>query len=445
MIPAERAASRSSPIEVLVVSVSRERGRPSLFAAGEDEGLIRIGAEVFYFEDPTAGAGGGSSGTNQGTLRLTGAQQVQSAAQQAGAQALTFAEEAEQPASSRNIIQDQFPPEGVSSSGRTGHFEAEGFARIEAHNEDIAAFHEVFFYKRLGSGFSRCLRGQFETPILGGIQSATVYNATRRLRLVGRSLLGSEAAAHGLGDPCAHLPYLTVAPVTGPLTDTGLPVKRAERFSRSGGYAMIDSGQPGIAWEIIAHLGPTGEGLLGRPRDERGHGIFRSSFGTPIAAISAAAFAYDMPYRYPDRYEPEVESESLAFLEKSFRVPSARWRGIEWLQRPSRTLRERRADIVVVARFDGEPAWDSKPTNAHGGLWLLEDKDRDEKGPARFDLDEVADQMEVRIYFRYPSGAFTRMPQGMISDDWKETPVLEYLTVEYDKPSAIVRHEELPF
>jgi hypothetical protein len=100
---------------------------------------------------------------------------------------------------------------------------------------------------------------------------------------------------------------------------------------------------------------------------------------------------------------------------------------------------------VVLARFDGAPDWDAEPTNARGGLWLLEDTRRGKRGPASFPLGVVSDQLEVRIYFRYASGAFTRLPENILTDDWKDTPILELLSVEYEKAGAIVRHEELPF
>ena len=232
--------------------------------------------------------------------------------------------------------------------------------------------------------------------------------------------------------------------MTGPVTSTGLPVKKTDQFGRSG-YLLMDSGEPSVPWEIIAHLGPQGEALLARPRDERGRGILRACFGTKERPISSQMFAYDMPYRYPDRYELEADSESLAYLQKSFRVPGAYWRSIEWTERPSRTLRDRRADVVILARFDGGPEWDEKATDAEGGLYFLEDTDRRENAPARAELDRVADQLEIRIYFRYPSGAFSRLPGNKFTDDWKETPVLESLTIEYEKAGAIVRHEELPF
>jgi hypothetical protein len=155
--------------------------------------------------------------------------------------------------------------------------------------------------------------------------------------------------------------------------------------------------------------------------------------------------AYEMPFRYYDRYDSEVESESLAYLQRCFRVPGALWRAIEWRQRPWFKGRERLCDIVVVARFDGEPDWDAEPSNQKGGLYFFEDRGRRRREAPRFELNEIADELEIRVYFRYGSGAYTRQGEDLFNDDWKETPVLDSLTIEYEKDSRILRHEELPF
>lgn len=439
VIPQERSIVRTGPLEVLVVTVSTERGRPSLFAEGLSEGLLRIGDEVFYWEDPTGDTGGASRGTFRFGVpdRDT---RVQSYNQDRDGNERNYGV--------RNAIREQFPPAGVPVSGKSGDFEPQGFVRLEDPHQERSRFYEVLYYDRVANAFFDCLRGQFDTPILSGATYGTVHSVTRRLRLVGRGLLGTERKTHGLGETCVVVPYLNMRPVLGALTDTGIPVQDATEFSRTGGYLLMDSGLPTVPWEILAHLGPAGESQLARPRDQRGRGILRACFGTRMTPVSSQYFAYEMPYRFPDRYEPQVESEALAFLQKSFRVPGAYWRGLEWLQRPTRNLRELRADIVILARFDGECGWDVEPTNEPGGLYLFEDMERERsRGPVRVPLERRADQLEIRVCFRYPSGSFTRLPEGRITDDWKESPILEYLRVEYEKAGTtlILRHEELPF
>lgn len=425
-IPAERAVTPANPLEALVVTVGGEGGRPVLFAEGEERGVLRVGDELFFFE--------GDGGDLQGRARL----QV---AEGQDVRIPISIEGRERDPLSRNAVFDQIPAVGFS-----GRFEPEGFARLSSDDPALRDFYEVFYYRRLSGGFAECLRGQFGTPIVLTSRSGSFENAARRVRLTGRALLGSKPASHGLGDPCSFVPYVKIRPVAGALTDAQISVEDAGVFSPRGGYLLVSSGFSGQPWEVIAHLGPAGGASLARPRDERGRGILRACFGTVHTVLSADAFAYEMPYRYPDRYEPEVESEHLAFLQKSFRVPGAQWLGIEWLERPPRTARERRSDVVVAARFDGAPDWDAKPTNRPGGLFVFEsDRRTRERGLTAGELGVVADQLEIRVYFRYPSGSFTVLPDNIVTDDWKETPVIEYLNVVYEKPGGVVRHEELAF
>jgi hypothetical protein len=211
------------------------------------------------------------------------------------------------------------------------------------------------------------------------------------------------------------------------------------------GYLLLDPGFPGtFPFELIAYRGRT-EGLFKRPRDEAGRGILRAAFGTIQRPIQRGMFAYDMPFRHFDRYEPEVESEYLAYLQKSFRVPGARWRSIQWRERRPRGGRERLCDIVVLARFDGSPDWAAKPTNQEGGLYFFENQHRQNDLAPRFPLNSWGDELEVRIYFRYKTGCFMRVSEDYYRDDWKETPILEWLAVEYEKAGRILRHEEPTF
>ena len=435
-ILSERAITPSSPLDVLVVAVSRERGRPSMFAGDQEEGVVRIDGELFYFEDPR----GGEAAQTPGTATFGGAAPLAEMASGSGTGQPTVAVEETR---LRNRLVSR-----IAAANMRGHFEPEGFARLESSAADLREFYEVFYYRRLGGGFQQALRGQFGTPVLGANlrspSGARIHSVTRRLRLIGRSLLGTPRQTHSLGSPIAYVPYLRSSPVSGPITNTGISVRNAQQFTQSG-YLIIDSGAPGVPWEIVGHLGAAGRGLLKRARDERGRGLLRACFGTPLRAVSPDMFAFELPYRYPDRYAPEVDSESLAYLQKSFRVPGARWRAIEWRERPSRAGRDRRADVVVAARFDGEPEWDAKPTNQSGGLYLFENKSRSKRNPVRFEIDRIADQMDIRIYFRYQSGAYTPLGDGRFTDDWKETPILDTLHAEYEKPATVHRHERLPF
>jgi hypothetical protein len=446
VIPAGRAISPGNPLEVFVVAVSTERIQPTLFAHGQDEGVLRIGSELFYFEDPR----GEASVVQMGTARVRLTESYDPGrGNQPGQIVLAnpLAQERQRNPLARQTV---FPR--LEVTGMQGYFEPQGFARIRDSFIERWDFYEIFYYDRLAGGFSDCLRGQFQTPILASSISAeanpVVQNVTRRLRLTGRALLGTQPASHGLGAPVELMPYLTISPLMGPMTSTGLPVKDSRFFSPAGGYVLIDPAVPGQPWEIIAHLGREGNNLLARPRDEKGEGFLRARFGTTLRPIASGMFAYEMPFRYYDRYEAEAEGEALAYFQKAFRVPGAYWRRIEWRERPSRRGQDLRCDIVVLARFDGAPDWAEKPTQEKGGLFFFEDREHRSRTVPSFEIGQAADEIEIRVYFRYRSGAFTRIqrPGGdLFTDDWKETPVLDSLTLEYEKDGVIVRHEELPF
>jgi hypothetical protein len=477
IIPEGKSISRDSPLEVLVVSAGRN---PWPFAQGIKEGVLRIGEELFFFENPAAG-----DGKNLATAAGT-------AAAQAGAKVGYFTIEINLNEDQANLDKkwDYSPPapgdfiknkksryyyyyKKRSPEDRTftwkspqatitGKIEKEGFLRVDDTSPWLRGFYEIFYYQQFrGNEFDRCLRGQFETPFVGDrdsievgnvvsingspkiVQRSDIINVTTKLRLVGRCLLGTEAATHCFGDPVSLAPYLDCTEITGPLTDTGLEVKETKGFPPMG-YLLLDPAQNGLTpFEIMAY-GGLGEGLFRRIKDERGKGQFRAMFGTVERPIHPGMFAYGMPYRYFDRYQPEVESEALAYFQKTFRMPGAHWRSIEWRERRPRGGVERLCDIVVAARFDGSPDWSAKPSSKAGGLWLFEDQNDRKRTLPNFPLDVWADEMEVRVYFRYKKGAFMRVSRDVLRDDWKETPILEWLAVEYEKAGRIVRHEEPP-
>ncbi len=416
-ISADEEISVSNPLEVMLV------GTESIlfpFARGRQEGVLRVGDELFYFEADEAAELASATTNNPKPRSASRGEWRQPLLRQSGNERI------------QATVQRGFPRRGFASL-------SDGLGRSE-----------VFYYGgRSSSGFRRVLRGQLGTSVLGRYgslrQQHPIRGASRQVRLIGRGLLGTTRETHSVGDPVYSVPYLTGSPLAGPLTETGIPVTNSAVF-RSPGYILVDSGRPSTPWEIIAHLGPFGEGMLRRPRSDDGRGILRAAFGTQPQPVGRGTFAWTLPYRHPDRYQPETASESLAYFQKTFRVSGARWRALEWTLRPWFGGRDRRVDVVALVRFDDESSWDAKPTNKPGGLYFFEvaDRRRGADKPARFELDREADEVHVRFYFRYLSGAFSRTGET-ITDDWKETPVIERVNLEYEKGDVIVRHEELPF
>jgi hypothetical protein len=458
-IPADRSISRSNPLEVMVVSVDRDVGSkqqtPPLFARGVERGLLRVHDELFLFENPDAGGDDGSAASaaaGAGAAASSGSGVLSGFSDNRRRQADP---NAPAPAASpydgyqgERDFDARLRPVDAGATSLSGRFEAEGFARVRDNSAELAPyFNEVFYYGRLAGGFSHCLRGQFQTPLVNGTNNSRVDNVTVRLRLIGRALLGTRAQIHGFGDTVSLVTCADATEIVGPLTDTGLPVADTRHFPPSG-YLLIDAMRPGEPFEVIAYKGIRGRNLFERPRDESGKGILRQSFGSPMRPIGQGFIAHALPFRHFDRYEPEVESEDLACFQKSFRLPGASWKRISWRERRTKSGKERLADVVVAARFDDAADWSEKPANEGKGLYVFEGGESASRGDnPSFDLDVVADQLDLRIYFRYRPGCFQRAGAGsdFWRDDWKETPVLDSLTIEYEKAGRILRHEETDF
>jgi len=439
VIKAEQGMSVSDPTEVLIVSVGEI---PENFAGSHKQGVLRINEEFFFFE--TVNSDNRSSDETGATASLRAFQLDGSEFDVAGSRAMN--------------PDFRLREWTIRSQGGGGKFDSPGFARIRFGGGEAgsggarAGVYEIFYYERAGSRFRNCLRGQFQTPIFlrnrrsqvektfyGQIESASV-----RLRLVGRGLLGSTQQTHGVGDPVTLVNYLPVTRLTGPMTDTGIQVTETQGFPPAG-YLLLDSAQGGREFEIVAYTGIGGEGLFHRPRDESGRGILRRCFGTQEISVSSGVFAYALPFRHFDRYQPQAESEDLARFQKSLRVPGAHWKSISWRERSSLTGQERLCDVVVAVRFDGEPEWSARPTNKPGGLYVFDARDIGRGTAPTFDIGVSADQIDFRVYFRYQEGAFQFLGDQRMRNDWKETPVLESLVIEYDKAGRVLRHEETEF
>ncbi|MCI0651139.1 MAG: LamG domain-containing protein [Planctomycetes bacterium] len=320
---------------------------------------------------------------------------------------------------------------------------------------------EVIFYEFAGNRELRnCLRGQLGTDVRtyiyewerwAGAQGWVRHTREIFLRAVpqfeidilSRSMLNSEK---GYGSfyrqTMLTMPHVAVTRATGELTDTGLAALATQDFPREDGYLILDDGNPNTADEVIAYAELQGNQFL-RARDERtGRGLFRGRFGTPSdRAIGGDTALVHFNARYHDRYDPEVDSPELAFLQRSLRIPGARWDKIEWSAQEQRN-RTFKNEVRVAVRFDGAPAWDEKPANAPGGLFLFS------KGDTSHKLGVEADEIEFRVYFRYPPGSYGPLgsgPGGMWSDDWKHSPILDALHFDYRKRTRVLHHESLPF
>ncbi len=468
-----RTISRANPMEVLVVFTGDARGT-YLFAQNEKHGVVRINEEFFFFENPNAqssnnggrrsAAQGGAAQGGHGSGSLQNLRPVNTNTNQApGVSNLYFGGQSKpQNRTRRWSIQ----------SGVNGFFEREGFARINYNSCQLGGFREIFYYQsRNGGNFNNCLRGQFSTSLYWtegnenravqiqqnqqaarqGLQvnnqspfRGSLQNITTRIRLIGRALLGSRPQTHGFGDQISLAYHVDMTEIQGPMTDVGIPVLTTEGFPDVG-YLLMDSARGDDRFEMVAYTGRLGKNLFRRPLDERGRGVCRAAFGTVPSGVGRGMFAYAMPYRYFDRYQAKADSPYFAYFQKAFREPGALWRKLAWKEQEQPNRRNRLSDLVMAVRFDGKPDWSATPTNKPGGLYLIEGGNTGRNSLPGKVFNVVADQMEVRVYFRFKTGAFQRVSADHFRDDWKESPVLESLLIEYEKSGKVLRREESDF
>lgn len=168
--------------------------------------------------------------------------------------------------------------------------------------------------------------------------------------------------------------------------------------------------------------------------------IFRGRFGTVPQAANAGEVAIAMPFRVYDRYAERADDPEQSYLQASWTRHGAIWKRVSWDE-----LAMQNIDVQVLLRFSGGPAWDSDQI-VHVGQDPMPTDDRrkylyqlsDPTAPNTINVE--ADRIEVRIGVRYGSGAYNRTAQ-VAPDNWKETPAIRKLVVEYVAPPQVLSQE----
>jgi hypothetical protein len=164
---------------------------------------------------------------------------------------------------------------------------------------------------------------------------------------------------------------------------------------------------------------------LRRYRDIYGQGAFRASFGSPPTGFNAGDLGIYLPYRYHDLYEPGKDSLQGVYFYAANTFNYAYFKSIKWdATVPQGTITK------VQLRIDGEPGWDAAPTNTRGGLWEYTDPAGDNP------IGVMGQRVEIRVYMTFLQDAY-------LNNDWKSTPVIRSITLEYDQ-QCIVHHHETP-
>lgn len=316
---------------------------------------------------------------------------------------------------------------------------------------------EILYYEyAAGNVLHNVLRGQLGTEVgayttrierWGELVVFTNYLRalpTREVDLTTRQMLGSQRPRlTSLQPRClVTLPHRAVTRTTSDFTALELSVVDTSGFAQEPAFLQFDDGNPQTQNEIFAVRGYEGNSFLLYRDDRTGKGIFRGRYGTSIdEGAGAGRVLVDFPVRYPDFYQPQIETSDLGYTQRSFTRPGAHWDRVTWQVEEQRN-RSFSNEVRVIARLDGEPAWDAEPTNRPGGLYLFTDP----KAANRIGQD--ANLLEIRIHFRFLPGSYGLSAQGAEggwNDEWKHSPVLDRLTIEYRQPWRVVHREDLPF
>jgi hypothetical protein len=277
--------------------------------------------------------------------------------------------------------------------------------------------------------------------------------STGELEGVERGVLGTEAKLHSFGARVSEAMNIPVATLAGGVTASAseIPINKMFDFPRTTGYVKIDE-------EIIGYTSTSGntlimpQGLLEEQADGTpgvGSGIFRSRFGTLASDHADGAFVYQMPSRFPDRYQERSADPQVASIILRKRVDGAIWKRISW--------DEHQVPLTVVkvfARFDGTPNWDSSNIYSVQDQMVASGRQEEFNADPKsflfridrpYDLNRLniqADVVEIRILYQYEAGAYD-VNVAPPANSWKDTPWLKAVRAEYIAPVTIHYSEEV--
>ena len=234
-----------------------------------------------------------------------------------------------------------------------------------------------------------------------------------------RGLLGTTPAPHPEGSRIYIIPYPRSGRFDGGLTEETIPCQDPGETSREGYIQVAKTDGQG---EIIPYSYKRNRELR-RYRDIYGQGVFRGAFGSPQTGCTSGDLGIYIPYRYHDLYQPNVESNQGVYFYAVNTFNYAFIRSITW----DATVPQGTVTRIQV-RIDGEPGWESAPTNQKGGIFEFVD-------PTGVNpVGVMGQRVEVRVYLTYVQDAY-------LGDAWKKTPIVRSITLEYDQPYVVHHHE----
>jgi hypothetical protein len=268
-----------------------------------------------------------------------------------------------------------------------------------------------------------------------------------------RGILGTTPAYHSVPSRIIPMAGIVVTKLEGALSATAaeIPVSDASEFPRAGylriGEELIGyTSRTDSSFTMPARRSAIDEETSSLDPEEEdvdaASGLFRARFGTEAREHDDEAIVYAMPFRYWDRYAKYADDAEMSHFQVQKHVPGAVWKRIAWTE-----FLVPNVDIALLVRFEGGPTWDSDRVIELGTdpmpredrasyLYLIKEPHEANR------LNVRSDRIQIRVLFPYLLGAYDRSVEPM-PDEWKDTPRLKALRIEYVAPSTVLYHEEI--
>lgn len=232
-----------------------------------------------------------------------------------------------------------------------------------------------------------------------------------------RGYLKSPVQGHGTGERFLNLSFMPLTSTAGAIgeKEASILVTAVQGFAPVG-FLLIDD-------EVIGYNDQSNG--FNMPTDREGKGIFRGRFGTTVAAHDVGSLVYGIPFRYFDLSRQEAFDNQMAYFQAALHASGAKFGRLRW----DEERRRDKAIVRVLARVDGKPGWDERPTNRPGGLYEFTQAD------GRNAIDASGSELQIQVRYEYQAGAFG-------DDTWKYSPRVNGIWVEYEQPEVVRSHEE---
>lgn len=253
-----------------------------------------------------------------------------------------------------------------------------------------------------------------------------------------RGYLNSTGEIHDQGDQIFYLQWVPVAALTGTLSAQDKVLDLQEQLSGDPGryrkgYVLVDN-------EMILFEWNGGGKTLSMPaRWDNTSGLYRGMFGTQPQNHNTNALVYGMPYRTFDTYKQREFDNTMVYFQFSTKMDLAHWNWFKWTQ--EQLPADDKIVIHAIARVDGKGEfWD--PPGMNDNVLVIDSITPGTNVQVkRTGYQHDAGQFDVRFYVEYKSGSFDAAnPRS--AETWKRYPKIRDVTVDYDRPSQTLHHED---